>query len=58
MVVWHEDEASVYLLTAKKSAAALAALEAAIIGAAVCPIEKQIIITDVRTITIVPTDGM
>ena len=44
-----------YLLTAKKSAAALAALEAAIIGAAVCPIEKEIIMIDERTMTIEPT---
>ena len=44
-----------YLLIAKKSPAALAALEAAAMGEAVCPAEKASIITDVRTMTIVPT---
>ena len=50
-----DDSFGKYLLMAKKSAAAPAAFEAAIIGAAVWPTEKDIIITDVRTMTIVPT---
>ena len=44
-----------HLLIAKKSPAALAALEAAAMGEAVCPAEKASIITDVRTMIIVPT---
>jgi hypothetical protein len=44
-----------HLLIAKKSPAALAALEAAAMGEAVCPAEKASIITDVRTMTIAPT---
>jgi hypothetical protein len=44
-----------HLLIAKKSLAALAALEAAAMGEAVCPAEKASIITHVRTMTIVPT---
>jgi hypothetical protein len=45
-------------MTAKKSAAAPAAADMAMMGAAVCERLKAIIITDMRTITIDPTSSM
>lgn len=53
--VREESHRFLYLLIAKKSPAALAAFEAAAMGEAVCPAENASIITDVRTMTIVPT---